>query len=351
MEFTPKERFKLVVAHKEIDRPVIDFEGAPEIIEGLKSYFGVKDHDELLDCLHVDVRSVAPDYIGPPLKAFPDGSTEDIFGVRRRGVETPSGRMSVEVYHPLAQMNTIDDFRKEYNFPLYEYFDFEGIKEKVRQYSKYVLNAGWMSIWYLYFFLRGMEQALIDMALNEEFFQYVMKSCHDFYRGYMQRTLEAAGGAIDYVMTYEDFGTTEGLLISPNDVKDKVLVFYQDFSSFLGQYGARFAFHSCGSVHQIIPDLISLGVSILDPVQTSAKGMDINFLKNRYGDQLTFRGAIDTTELLPRGTIEEVIGKVKSAIDILGRNGGYILCSSNAINADVPLKNVLAMYKAAVEGN
>jgi len=352
MKLIPKERFKLVVAHKEVDRPVIDFEAAPEIVGGLKNHFGVRDYDELLDCLDVDIRSIAPDYIGPPLKTFPDGSSEDMFGIRRRIIDTPFGKTSVEVYHPLANMNTIDEFRKGYDFPSYEYFDFGGIKEKARRYRKYVLNAGWMSIWYLYFFLRGMEQALIDMSLSEEFFRYIMKSCGDFWQGYMQRTLEAADGAIDYVMAYEDFGTTEGLLISPEAVREKVLWVYKDFSSFLEEYGARFAFHSCGSIHQIIPDLIEKGVSILDPIQTSAKGMDISFLKNRYGDRLTFRGAIDTTELLPRGTAEEVIDKVKFTISTLGRSGGYIFCSSNVINADVPLENVLTMYRtAAARGN
>ncbi len=343
-----KKRFELVVAHKEVDRPIVDFQAAREIIEGLKTHFQVETEDELLDCLQVDVRSVAPDYIGPPLKTFPDGSKESIFGVRTKEIKNPSGVSNVEVYNPLSEIGTIDDFRERYSFPSYEYFDFEGVKEKVRRYNKYALNTGWMSIWYLYFFLRGMEKAMMDMLIEKEFFRYVMNECANFYKGYMKRVLEEANGAIDYVMTYEDFGSTEGLLISLDDIRNEVLIYYEDFAQIFSNYGARFAFHSCGSVHEVIPDLLNLGVSILDPVQVSAKGMDIELLKEKYGDRLTFRGAIDTTELLPRGTEEEVKEKVKHTVDVLGKDGGYIFCSSNDINADVALENVLAMYEVAL---
>ena len=347
MGLLPEERFRLAVAHKEVDRPVVDFQAAPEVRKGLKNYFQVDD-DGLLDIFQVDARAITPDYIGPPLKTFPDGTKEDMFKVRRKELETSAGKTMAEVYFPICEMKTIDDFKKGYSFPPYEYFNFEVIGEKVHEYKRYVLNAGWMTIWYLYFFLRRMDQALIDMRLNKDFFHYVMGAITDFWKGYMKRILEAADGSIDYVMTYEDFGTTEGLLISLDDIRDEVLFYYKDFAQLVSNYGARFAFHSCGSIHEVIPDLLNLGVSILDPVQVSAKGMDINFLKNTYGDRLTFRGAIDTTELLPRGTKEEVKEKVKYTVDVLGKNGGYIFCSSNEIGADVSLENVLAMYEVVL---
>ena len=86
----------------------------------------------------------------------------------------------------------------------------------------------------------------------------------------------------------------------------------------------------------------------MDPVQVSAKGMDIKLLKDRYGSKLTFRGAIDTTELLPKGTKGNVREKVKYTVDVLGENGGYIFCSSNNINADTPIENVLVMYEVVL---
>ena len=346
MQLTAKERFKLAVAHKEVDRPVVDFQAAQEIKKGLKNYLGVDDN-QLLDILQVDVRHLGAEYIGPPLRTFPDGSREDMFGIRTKAIKAAVGATSAITYSPIASMKTIDDFRKGYSFPSYEYFDFERIKERIRKNKEYVLMKR-MLIWYLYFSLRGMEQALIDMIANEEFYHYVMGAIAEWWKGYMERALEPADGAIDYVITYEDFGTTEGLMVSLNDIRKKVLVYYQDFPQIFSRYGAKFTFHSCGSVHQVIPDLLKLRVSILDPVQVSAKGMDIKILKDEYGDKLTFRGGIDTTELLPRGSKEEVKEKVEYTVDVLGKDGGYIFCSSNNINADTPIENVLAMYEVVL---
>ncbi|OIN97853.1 hypothetical protein AUJ66_02140 [Candidatus Desantisbacteria bacterium CG1_02_38_46] len=348
MKVTPKERFALVINNKEADRPIVDLQTVDEIRKGLKYHFQIDSDDKLLILFHVDVRSVPPDYIGSPLKKFPDGSVESVFGYRSKEIITSFGKSFQQVYHPLAEVNTIDDFRKKYSFPPYEYYDFEGIKEKANKYSNYVLDAGWMSIWYLYFYLRGMEQSLIDMLLNKEFFHYVMRSISEYWKGYMKRVLESAEGSIDYVMTYEDFGTTEGLLVSLDNIRNDILIYYKDFAQFVYNYGAKFAFHSCGSIYPVIPDLINLGVSILDPIQVSAKGMEIKFLKERYGDKLTFRGGIDTTKLLPRGSREEVKAKVKNTVDVLWKNGGYIFCSSNAINADTPIENVLSMYEVVL---
>jgi len=342
----PKERFKLITDHKEADRPLVDFQPTFEIQEGLKERLGV-DYDELLNIFSVDVRHLGAEYIGPPLRTFPDGSREDMFGIRRKNIQAAVGMTTMETYNPLAGMKTIDDVRKGYRFPSYEYFDFERIRERIRANKKYVLMKG-MLIWYLYFFLRGMEQALIDMVLNEKFYHYVMEEIAGWWKGYMKRALPPAGGEIDYVITYEDFGTAGGLMISLDDVRNKVLVYYKDFSEIFSGYGAKFAFHSCGAISPVIPELLKLGVTILDPVQVSANGMDILSLKQTYGDRLTFRGGIDTIKLLPSGTREEVQEKVKHTVDILGKNGGYIFCSSNAINADTPLENVLAMYEVVL---
>jgi len=346
MKLSPKERFELAVSHRDADRPVVDYMADPEITESLKTFFQVDD-EGLLEVLQVDVRGCGCDYVGPPLREFSDGSQEDMFGVRKKRIKTDVGWTSVKTHHPLAGMETIDEFRKQYSLPPYEYLDFGVIKENAAKQNRYALTLGF-TLWYQYFHLRGMEQALMDMALNEEFYHYVMQTLADWWKGYLERSLQQADGAIDYVITYEDFGSTRGLLISLADVREKVLAYYRDLSRLFSNYGTRFAFHSCGAVSEVIPDLVKLGVTILDPIQVSAKGMDISALKETYGDKLTFRGGIDTTALLPRGTPEEVRNEVRRTVGILGRHGGYIFCTSNQINADAPLENVLAMYEAVL---
>jgi uroporphyrinogen decarboxylase len=95
-----------------------------------------------------------------------------------------------------------------------------------------------------------------------------------------------------------------------------------------------------------VPDLIDVGVDILNPIQTSAQGMDPAALKREFGQQLIFHGGIDVQQILPFATPERVREEVKRIVAILGQGGGYIFAPSHNIQADVPPQNVLAMYEA-----
>ncbi len=113
--------------------------------------------------------------------------------------------------------------------------------------------------------------------------------------------------------------------------------------------GLKVFLHCCGSSRSIIPDLIELGVDILNPIQVHAAGMDPKELKNEFGDALCFHGAVDTQRTLPMGTKDDVIGEVKERIAIMGKGGGYILAPVHTVESDVPIENVLALYDAARE--
>ena len=108
-------------------------------------------------------------------------------------------------------------------------------------------------------------------------------------------------------------------------------------------------FHTCGSVYDLLPDLIEIGVDCLNPVQTDAKDMDAARLKREYGDKLSFWGGIDAKHVLPFGTPEEVWDEVKSKILALGAGGGYVLSAVHNIQPCVPMTNFMAMVDAAHE--
>ena len=112
---------------------------------------------------------------------------------------------------------------------------------------------------------------------------------------------------------------------------------------------APIMFHTCGSVYDVLPDLVEIGVDCLNPVQTSAKNMDAVRLKQEFGDKLSFWGGIDTMRVLPFGTPEEVRAEVKSKLCTLGRGGGYILSAVHNIQPCVPIASVIAMFEAAHE--
>jgi uroporphyrinogen decarboxylase len=110
--------------------------------------------------------------------------------------------------------------------------------------------------------------------------------------------------------------------------------------------------HSCGSIYQLIPDLIDAGFEVLNPVQTSATGMDPRVLKTEFGNSITFwGGGIDTRRILNSGTIKEVKDQVKLRLEIFSKNGGYIFNPVHNILPDVPPQNIIAMFEAVDEFN
>ena len=120
--------------------------------------------------------------------------------------------------------------------------------------------------------------------------------------------------------------------------------FYREIKN---NFDVEISFHSCGSIVDLIPELIDVGVTILDPIQTSAKGMDIQILKKNYGKELTFHGAIDVQQVLPQYTPEQLAEEVKRTIDVLGKDGGYILAPSHNLQPDTTVENIITMYETA----
>jgi uroporphyrinogen decarboxylase len=112
---------------------------------------------------------------------------------------------------------------------------------------------------------------------------------------------------------------------------------------------AKVLFHTCGSVIDIMDDLIEIGVDVLHPVQVSARGMDPVRLKRQWGDRLSFWGGVDTQRTLSRGTPEEVRAETRQRIEVLGRRGGYVLGAVHNIQPDVSVENILAMYETGKE--
>ena len=110
---------------------------------------------------------------------------------------------------------------------------------------------------------------------------------------------------------------------------------------------AHIFFHTCGSVYRLLPDLLTAGVEILNPVQVSVRDMDTRVLKAEFGDRLSFWGAIDTQHVLPHGTPEDVRHEVERRIADLGPRGGYVVAPVHNAQADVPVENILTMYRHA----
>jgi uroporphyrinogen decarboxylase len=163
--------------------------------------------------------------------------------------------------------------------------------------------------------------------------------------------VSALGDSIDVVIESDDLGIQTGPFIDPGMVRTKLKPYYKKLYDHIHKITkAKILMHSCGSVVQLIPDFIDVGVDILNPVQISATGMDPAFLKKEFGKDICFwGGGIDTQRVLPFGTKEQIHDHVKRNIEIFGRDGGFVFGTVHDAQPTVPVENMIAMWETFKE--
>jgi uroporphyrinogen decarboxylase len=199
--------------------------------------------------------------------------------------------------------------------------------------------------------MQGMEMFLLNMAMNPEFARALLEKISSLCKTLMGHFLRELGDNVDIIKIGDDLGTQESLMISPKMYRELLKPIHADFISFIKERTkAKVFFHTDGDVVPIIDDFIEIGVDILNPIQTSAGKMsDLSALKKRFGRNIVFCGGIDTHQVLPHGTTDEVRQEVRRVMEILGPGGGLMIGSVHTIMDDVPPENVLAMVDAVEE--
>jgi len=198
-------------------------------------------------------------------------------------------------------------------------------------------------------FMRGYAKWLEDLLLFPEFAEGLMARIVDIWCRITDRVLTEAGPYVDVVMYGDDVGTQGGPLLRPELYRRMIKPYHRRMVETVKRHGKPILYHSCGSVYALIPDLIDMGIDALNPVQVTAADMDSGRLKREFGRHMAFWGAINTQEVLPRGTPDEVRAEVRRRIEDLAGGGGYVCCAVHNIQPEVPPANVVAMYEAALE--
>ncbi|MGQ9631202.1 MAG: uroporphyrinogen decarboxylase family protein [bacterium] len=342
-----KERVLTAISHRQPDRVPIDFSATPEVWEKLKKHFGTSDSEEVLIKLGVDIRGIRGKYVGPPLPRYPDGSWEDVYGIRLKSVRYDTGAYDEVAVFVLDDAKTPKDI-ESHRWPSADWFDFTRVPEACKRLEDYAIVAGGPGVFQRVTWLRRMDKVLMDMVEQPEMAATLMGKLTDFHEAYYSRFLEAGRGGIDILYVTDDYGMQGGLLMSPELWRKFIAGNLRRLVDVAHKYGAKFMLHSCGSVRELIPDLIDIGVDVLDPIQTQAKGMNPDELKAEFGDALSFHGAIDTQTTLPFGDADGVRREVRQRIEVMGKGGGYILAPTHNIQPDTPLENILAMYRTAM---
>jgi uroporphyrinogen decarboxylase len=340
---TPRERWTAILERKQTDRPPIDYWATDEVTDRLMKHFKAASLRELYEKLEIDVPfKVQPEYVGKPLP--PD---EDVFGCKYRDVDYGTGSYRECVSHPLAEYKTVEEIEANYVWPDINDLDFTTIKGLVIGWHDYPISGGGSEPFLDYKNLRGQQQGYIDLFRYPDIAEYCLDRLFDFRYEYTRRIYREIPGRVTFSYVAEDFGAQNGLLISPSMIREIFLPRMKRMNDLAHRNGVYVFFHSDGSINQIIPDMIGIGIDILNPVQWRCRDMDRAQLKRDFGDRVIFHGAMDNQQTLPFGSTEDVRAEVRENFDILGRSGGYILAPCHNIQPITPTGNILAMYHEA----
>lgn len=257
--------------------------------------------------------------------------------------------------HPLANA-TVEDL-ENYSWPdSSDLARVKGMKEEAARLHQTGYPVGIMNIsggfFEIGFWLHGYENFYCDLAGNPDYACAQMDKCLEIEMKYWDLILLEMGDDIDVVLTANDLGSQSGPMISLEMFRKYIKPRMKKLNSFIKKKkpDVYIFFHSCGSIYDLIPDIIETGVDIINPVQVSANKMDTKRLKKEFGDALTFwGGGIDTQKVLPCGTPSEIRDEVKRRIDDLAPGGGFVFATVHNIQPDVPPENIMAMWEALQE--
>ena len=333
-----------------LDRVPLFYWDVPEFGDKMMSHLDLKTRDELLEYLDVDFRWVEPKYVGPELVNIKKRTKKDIWGVGYTRIKHEKYEYWEATDFPLNGVTDHASLEK-YPWPTVDLFDFESLNEQLDKYKKYAIMTapGYSSpgLFRIIQRLLGRESYLDVMMYHPHFFKELVNRITQFYVSFVERVFEVAGNRIDFIRIADDYGTHEGLMISQEHWDELCKPAFEQILDSARKHGAKLYMHSCGSVRKLLPEFISLGAHVLDPIQTRMTGMSPEGLKKDFGKYITFSGALDEELLLRQGTPEQVREGVKSLLDTMAPGGGFILGPSHKLKVETPIENVIEMYKEA----
>jgi len=308
----------------------------------------VEPPEEILTRLHIDTRYVRP--FSSDQESFEEEYIDE-WGIHWKLAS--NGFYYDIVEHPLKE-GTLEEINK-FNWPEPRKKElFSGLREKCEylyHHTNYAIVGDPLSpalfepAWYL----RGMENFLVDLIQNREYAERLLDTLLEFKIQFFDEFLRQTGDYIQVIMLGDDLGTQKAPLLSPKMYQEVIKPRHKKLFSFIkSRTEAKIFLHSCGAIEPLIPHLIDAGVEILHPLQPLAQGMDHQKIKEKYGDRLCFWGGVDIQSALP-GSKEEIKLEVERRIKLLGKNGGYVLAPAHNIQPDAPPENILTMFDYALK--
>lgn len=344
---TSKERVQMALSHQKPDRLPVYADFVPGI------------HQKLADALHIQTEPALSIALGNDMiltghgistsyYAFNDDEYTCEWGCKWKYFSNSTGRHPEIVFHPL-EIDESGTLLEQYHIPdPYPEARYEESKALIGTYGKDYWMVGSIpcSIFEAAWYLRGLETFMVDLYDNEEYAVKLLDKVSEFP---LVAGLKLIDLGVDMLWLGDDVGMQHGMMLSPalwrKHLKPRMAKLIAAFKA--RNPLIKIAYHSCGDIAKIIPELIEIGLDVLNPVQPLA--MDPQELKKLYGDRLCFWGSIDVQGTLPNGTVEDIRNEVALRMETIGQGGGLILSPAHTVQCDTSVENVLAFYAAAKE--
>lgn len=334
------ERFYATIERRPVDRPA-SWLGIPDTaaLPKLYAHFGVDNMNSLKQKLNDDIYPVEIPYHSPNSNAIyaafnfakeQHGNPEERTLTAPGFFEDYSDPADVERFDwpdpslyidPLACRRVVDDVPEGYA----------------------VMGVVWSAHFQDTCAAFGMETALIKMMLEPEMFKAVDNRIVDFYLKANEIFYEATRGKLHAVLIGNDFGSQDNLMVDPASLREFVFGGAKRLIEQAKSYGLKVFYHSCGSIYEVIPDLIELGVDVIHPIQALAARMEPERLQRNFGQSVSFCGGVDAQQLLVNGKPEDVKRKVEELKQIFP-TGLIISPSHEAILPDIHPANIEALF-------
>jgi len=355
---TPRERVLRTIEHQEPDRIPLDEAyynfslQSPDARERLMRTLKIYDIDGVKDFLGIDLRDLfmMPSetfmrqavYKEPPwlwTHKLPGNKYRDEWGIEYEIGAT--GEYFHYIHHPLQQIENLEE---------YEFVDvnapgrFEKAEEQMKKWSDKYAICGHMEATFFEqaWYLRGFRRLIRDLYEKETFCERLFDKLLELRLEQGKRWVELG---VDIVRLGDDFGTQTGMLISFDMWRKYFKPRMKKLIATLKKTRAYVFYHSDGYIEPLIPELIEIGVDILNPIQPECNNLER--IKKEFGTKLTLHGTLSVQRTLPFGSIEDIENEVRSRLKICGPGGGLILAPCHAVGPDVTIEKLIALYRSA----
>lgn len=346
-----RERVQIALNHQEPDRCPFSMGFTPEFSARLRTVLerrrilpqGVLYPYDLERALNIDLLLT---FVGWANCYYQEGETyTDEWGVFWQSVEYETkygvGRYTEPVGHPLEDDRALETYQPPDPTRPELYSSAQKTIQKYKE-KYWIVGAVVCTIFETAWALRGLEKTFKDFVKNRDLLQEILDIPYQYHLVAAKKLVELG---VDMIWIGDDMGGQEQMLISPQDWRYFFKPLMAAFISELKNINPdlKIAYHSDGYIYPIIPDLIEIGLDVLNPLQPAS--MDPARIKKEFGDKLSFWGSLDIQKTLPYGTPEDVKNEILERFRTVGKGGGLIIGPSHYVQVDTPMENFFAMIE------